>query len=199
MMMSEFIERTGFEPTAEEYEKIEEEYYNFNGDKDAFCADWLAQGGIMRCCKARAQKIAQLNSKILEIEHQSRIEDQKQLQRIADLEAQLDKELEWQPYTDSHNFPRQDYEKLLHAGGTTVLFDEEAKVIISDEFGFAPEKIEIVRQINTYEINRHHQLRRTGTTERMPIWNSTDWQYIRFNAGNWMYEYYQGELHKFAD
>ena len=35
MMMSEFIERTGFEPSAEEYENIEEQYYNFDGDKDA--------------------------------------------------------------------------------------------------------------------------------------------------------------------
>lgn len=32
MMMSEFIQRTGFEPTAEEYEKIEEAYYNFDGE-----------------------------------------------------------------------------------------------------------------------------------------------------------------------
>ena len=37
MMMSEFIDRTGFEPTAKEYAKIEEAYYDFDGDKDAFC------------------------------------------------------------------------------------------------------------------------------------------------------------------
>lgn len=37
MMISEFIARTKFEPTAEEYDKIEEEYYNFDGDKDKFC------------------------------------------------------------------------------------------------------------------------------------------------------------------
>ncbi len=37
MMISEFIDRTGFEPTAKEYAKIEEAYYNFDGDKDAFC------------------------------------------------------------------------------------------------------------------------------------------------------------------
>lgn len=89
MMMSEFIERTGFEPTIEEYEKIEEQYYNFDGDKNAFCADWLAQGGILRCCKERAFKIEQLNSKILEMEHENRMEDKKMQQRIDDLEAQL--------------------------------------------------------------------------------------------------------------
>ena len=34
MMISEFIERTGFQPTAEEYAKIEEAYYDFDGDKN---------------------------------------------------------------------------------------------------------------------------------------------------------------------
>ena len=37
MMMSEFTERTGFEPMAEEYVEIEQQYYNFDGNKDAFC------------------------------------------------------------------------------------------------------------------------------------------------------------------
>lgn len=37
MMMSEFIDRTGFTPTYEEYLKIEEAYYSFEGNKDAFC------------------------------------------------------------------------------------------------------------------------------------------------------------------
>lgn len=40
MMMNEFIERTGIEPTAEEYNEIEEAYYKFDGDKDAFCKHW---------------------------------------------------------------------------------------------------------------------------------------------------------------
>ena len=41
MMMSEFIERTGVEPTFEEYGYIEESYYEFVGNKDAFCKAWL--------------------------------------------------------------------------------------------------------------------------------------------------------------
>lgn len=40
MLLSEFIERTGVQPTAEEYAKIEAEYYEFPGDKDAFCKAW---------------------------------------------------------------------------------------------------------------------------------------------------------------
>lgn len=42
MMVHEFTERTGYEPTMEEYHYIEESYYDFNGNKDAFCAQWKA-------------------------------------------------------------------------------------------------------------------------------------------------------------
>ena len=37
MMISEFIERTGFEPTAREYAKIEIAYYDLHGNIDEFC------------------------------------------------------------------------------------------------------------------------------------------------------------------
>lgn len=45
MMISEFIERTGVTPTAEEYAVIEEQYYVFPGDKDAFCRAWCKVNG----------------------------------------------------------------------------------------------------------------------------------------------------------
>ena len=41
MMMNEFVERTGYEPSWEEYHIIEESYYDFDGDKNAFCKQWL--------------------------------------------------------------------------------------------------------------------------------------------------------------
>ena len=37
MMKSEFIERTGFEPTEAEYREIEAEYMGCDIDKDEFC------------------------------------------------------------------------------------------------------------------------------------------------------------------
>ena len=40
-MIHEFTERTGYEPTFEEYQFIEESYYEFDGNKDAFCKAWL--------------------------------------------------------------------------------------------------------------------------------------------------------------
>lgn len=40
MMISEFIERTKYEPSFEEYHYIEESYYEFSGNKDEFCKWW---------------------------------------------------------------------------------------------------------------------------------------------------------------
>lgn len=41
MMMSEFIDRTGYHPSYDEYHYIEESYYEFEGDKNAFCEQWI--------------------------------------------------------------------------------------------------------------------------------------------------------------
>lgn len=62
MMMSEFIDRTGFTPTYEEYLKIEEAYYNFDGNKDAFCKAFVSANGEKEICSLRAKKIEQLKS-----------------------------------------------------------------------------------------------------------------------------------------
>ena len=48
MLYSEFVERTGVQVDANEYAAIEEVYYNFDGDKDEFCAWW---------CKGNEQRI----------------------------------------------------------------------------------------------------------------------------------------------
>lgn len=40
MLMSEFVERTGYQPNNEEYAQIEKSYYAFPGNKDEFCKQW---------------------------------------------------------------------------------------------------------------------------------------------------------------
>lgn len=40
MLVSEFIDRTGYQPTPDEYADIEQAYYAFAGDKDSFCRAW---------------------------------------------------------------------------------------------------------------------------------------------------------------
>ena len=97
MMMSEFIDRTGFEPTAKEYAKIEEAYYDFDGDKDAFCKAFVKDGGARKLCKARATEIDRLNSLLLESERQYKKDMADREKRIDELTAELDRELEWKP------------------------------------------------------------------------------------------------------
>ena len=55
MLYSEFVERTGISVDAKEYEAIEEIYYNFDGDKDAFCA-WWCKGNESRIKAAKEQQ-----------------------------------------------------------------------------------------------------------------------------------------------
>ena len=52
MLVSEFIDRTGYQPTADEYAEIERAYMRFSGDKDAFCSEW---------CKKNADLAGQLD------------------------------------------------------------------------------------------------------------------------------------------
>ncbi len=64
MMMKEFTERTGFEPTAEEYREIEKEYMASDIHKDDFCKRWKKQGNIGRLERQRARRIEELEKQL---------------------------------------------------------------------------------------------------------------------------------------
>lgn len=202
MMISEFIERTGFEPTYEEYAEIEEAYYNFSGNKDEFCKQFVEQDGEKKVCASRVQRIAQLKSKIVDMEKDFMQEFQKKEQEVARLTAELEREQEWEPYEERENVKQSEYDNLQNCSCTRVLNDEEAADLIASEFGFDRQKIKIIHEVSKYEINRHRLIRRVGAIKRRPLYNATDWNYIRFNIhGNvtMSYEMYNGELKLFAD
>lgn len=187
MMMSEFIDRTGFEPTAKEYAKIEEAYYDFDGDKDSFCKAFVKDGGARKLCKARAVEIDRLNSLLLESEWQYKKDMADREKRIDELTAELDRELEWKPSTGiGTNMEQSRYEKLASAG--RAMTDEEAKAFI------APEKIRILHEVSTYEVNKRRRLRKSDTFDRAPVYEATDWNYVRFDCACFMYELVNGEL-----
>lgn len=193
MMMSEFIDRTGFEPTVSEYAKIEEAYYDFGGDKDAFCKAFVKDGGARKLCKSRAAEIDRLNSLLLESERQYKKDMADREKRIDELTAELDKELEWKPSTGTGtNMSQSDYDHLARSG--RQMTDEEAKAFIAGECGFNPEKIRILHEASTYDVNKHLRLRKSGTFDRAPVYESTDWNYVRFDCAHFMYEMVNGEL-----
>lgn len=193
MMMSEFIERTGFQPMPQEYAKIEEAYYNFDGDKDAFCRAFVKQDGERKVYQARAAEIDRLNSRILEMDRSAKKEGEEYERRLADLQAELDKELEWKPSkTTGTQMDQARYEELRTSG--RELSDQEARELIADECGFDVDKIKIIPTVCTYEVNKYSRLRKAAEYDRAPAYESTDWNYIRFDCAQFMYEYINGEL-----
>ena len=193
MMMSEFIDRTGFEPTASEYERIEKAYYDFDGDKDAFCKAFVKDSGEKKICKARAAEIQRLKSQMIELEKQFKKDVADREKQIDELTADLDRELEWKPSTGTGtNMSQSDYDHLARSG--RKMTDEKAKAFIADECGFDPEKIRILHEVNTYEVNKHRRLRKSGTFDRAPVYEATDWNYVRFDCACFMYELVNGEL-----
>lgn len=208
MMMSEFIERTGFQPLPFEYAKIEEAYYDFDGDKDAFCRAFVEAGGEKKVYQARATEIDRLNGKILEMDRASKKDSEVYEKRIADLQAQLDKELEWKPSEGTGtNMSQRDYEALAALcdgthGDPHEMTDDEAKALIASEFGFAVEKVVIIHVVHAYEVNKHCQLRKSAEYIRRPMYDVSDYNYIRFDVDcghmTWMYEMVNGELKTYS-
>lgn len=193
MMMSEFIERTGFKPTASEYHQIEEAYYNFDGDKDAFCKAFVDNGGEKKIYRHRADYIAELESQLVDSEKAHKAEVAKLQAEVASVRKELDRELEWKPAANTGtNMSQHDYEDLASSG--RQMTDDEAKTLIAEECGFSPEKIRILHEVSTYEVNKHHRLRKAGSFDHKPVYESTDWNYVRFDCASFMYELVNGEL-----
>lgn len=110
------------------------------------------------------------------------------------LRQQLDTELEWKDYGTEGNVRQDDYEHLVKQSDTRFLTDEEAKDILYGWYGFAKEKLVIQKAVPVYQIDRHRRLRKTGEAERRPVYNATDWNYIRFDCGPVSYELYNDSL-----
>lgn len=114
--------------------------------------------------------------------------------QITYLSEKIEQELEWKPYENKESVGQTDYEHLAKDRTTRFLSDEEAKDILYNWLGFAKERVEIIKNVNTYEINRHNQLRPVGMVDRRPVYNATDWNYIRFKCGGVDYEFYNDQI-----
>ena len=210
MMLQEFEQRTGFYPTQVQYEAIERAYMDFDGDKDAFCKAYKKNAdGIAE----RVQHEANTDAFRLEQHHAAELQRREAEIKNRDAEIErlkvlLDRELEWKPCEGCGTNMAQDrYEELLASctsqnGDPHVMGEAEARRLVADEFGFSPEKIEIITTVHTYEVNKHRQLRKAAAYTRQPLYDATDWNYVRFNvrgAGStWMYEMVNGELETYS-
>lgn len=118
--------------------------------------------------------------------------------RIESLEKALDRELEWTPFESKFNVKQADYAELAVCQATNCLSDGESLELIVREFGFEREKITILHSVDQEEVNRHHRVRVVGEIERLPLYCSTDWNYIRFDCSGRSYEMFNGDLRQFV-
>lgn len=148
--------------------------------------------------KQRAEKAERDTQYFQDIANNSSSELEKAQEEIGRLRKQVEKEQEWQDYEIKENVTQSNYDTLAKQNDTRCLTDEEAKDLLYNWYGFAKEKVIIHRSVPIYQINRHKQLRRTGTADRRPVYNATDWNYIRFDCGEMCYELYNDDLRFFS-
>lgn len=73
MLISEFIDRTGFRPTEDYYHTvIEPEYNRSNLDKDAWCKQWKKNGGIQKAYDALKEQAANEYANVMSLESKNR-------------------------------------------------------------------------------------------------------------------------------
>ncbi len=196
MLTSEFIKLTGIEPTEQEYRAIEAMYYEFDGDKKAFCKWFVENDGMTAALREIVKEQAAAIEKVTDQLHEADDLIRKyaaENDRICDL---YQKELEWQPYELPEAYKQADYDKLNNCSGRKELTDREAADMIAKEFGFDRSRITIKHSAPRYEKNRHGELRGLINTARKALFDAWDWNYIRFDVCNITYEMQNGELVK---
>ena len=193
MLMQEFTDMTGFGPTVEEFREIESEYYRFNGDKQAFCKAFVERGGEKQVYARRAEYIKELYSRLMDQEKEYTARLTELTAKNIHLQEELDRERDWQ-LTNSAGTKmyQEEYDDLLRHG--EVLNCVQAVNIVCKEYGFAWDRVEIKKEVSTYQKNKRGELREKERMERDPVYSSTDWNYIRFDCAGLQYEMINGEL-----
>ena len=193
MLMQEFTDMTGFGPTVEEFREIESEYYRFNGDKQAFCKAFVERGGEKQVYARRAEYIKELYSRLMDQEKEYTARLAELTAKNIHLQEELDRELDWQLTNSAGTkMDQEEYDDLLRHG--EVLNCAQAVNIVCKEYGFAWDRVEIKKEVSTYQKNKRGELREKERMERDPVYSSTDWNYIRFDCAGLQYEMINGEL-----
>lgn len=202
MLRSEFETLTRIYPSETLYSVIEEFYNESKLDKHEFCenyklnADGLAERIQEEANELEAEKAQQAYFEVRELKADL---DKMRMDRNR-LKDQLDRELDWHPAEHTGtNMKQKEYQKLLECYTTEVLSDEEAVKRISELFGFMPDRIQILREVQTFEVNKYNRQRVKDTYQREPLYDATDWNYIRFDCAGNQWELVDGELLAYED
>lgn len=202
MLKEEFIARTGYTPTDAEYAAVEKDYYDFDGDKDDFCKAFDVKHFKAAQEARKNEAMRKENADMKEELAAMREANEKMAAEIAELKKRLEEEQAWKPYDKGGTRMEEEaYESLARCGH--VMTEDEAKSMMHRACGFDPSMIEIVSEASRLEVNRNLQIRTAETFQRKPRYESSDWNYIRFNvktpSGAWSFEYIDGTLYEYVE
>lgn len=203
MLRSEFETITGLYPSEATYAVIERFYGESKLDKHDFCRayqlneDCLAeriQTAVNEKEQDREQSFESAMAHMVDRLKAQKSEAEKAKKEADSLRLQLDKELDWKPAERvGTNMTQTDYEELANSPDS-VFSDEKAISLISEWFGFMPDRITILHHAQTFEVDKYRRIRPKETFQREPRYSSTDWNYIRFNCAGMQWELINGEL-----
>lgn len=200
MLREEYEELANRSVSCVEYSVIERIYMEDKREKAAFVKALISdedglQQKVMelvdleverRCANARKPYA----EKILDIE----TENTKLKKENNRLRRELDMALEFEPYECSH-MDDISYDGLRNFSEAELFDEDKAKMFIASEFGFDKNKIEILFEIDQCKIDRLKRIHQIGTKERVPIYGSSDWNYVRFNVVDMCFECVNGNLY----
>lgn len=209
MTLNEWEVLTGQRPDILLWETINRSYNQSNSDKHQFADDYLAdKDGLAtriqrECNTAYFAQDAELKRQLAALQKElatERCTMHAQSATIQEMREQLERELDWHPSEDTGTSLVQDcYIDRINSDSNEKLSDLQAMQKLNWLFGFDMAKITIVHEVQTFDVNRHHKLRVSGTYQRDPLWDATDYNYIRFNCADLQWECIDGELHPYCD
>lgn len=202
MLRSEFEILTGIYPSETLYSVIEEFYNESKLDKHEFCEKYkLNADGLAERIQEEANELEADRERQVSIEVRELKADFDKMRRERNrLKDKLDRELDWKPAEHTGtNMKQADYQKLAESCTAEILSDEEAVKHISELFGFMSDRIQILREVQTFEVNKYGRLRVKDTYQREPLYDATDWNYIRFDCAGNQWEIVNNELLPYED
>ena len=200
MMLGEFETLTGIHPSWALWLEINRAYCASRQDKHEWCADYAANKDGMAdkiaraaddaVCRHEEQQAAELKK--------AQAENKQLCKKLAEVQEQLDRELDWQPAKNiGTNMTEQDYAEL--ADEDAPLTELDAIRRITQVFGFEMSRIRLIQTAQTFDRNKYGKCRVSGTYTRFPHWSSSDWNYIRFDVCGNQWEIVNGELLPYYD
>lgn len=200
MTIHEFITLTGVYPSWLHWTVINRAYNESQLDKQEWCAAYAAnKDGMAHLIARLSDKEYEERARNQEIElKNARGEIAHLREQLEKVKAQLDRELEWHPATGiGTNMSEHEYQLL--ADDTPPMSELDAIRRITQECGFDMACIELVPTVETFDKNKYGKCRVSGSYSRLPVWASTDWNYIRFDVCDNQWEIVNGELMPYYD